>query len=101
MKYRVLVVDDEKLVRWSVGQALSDMNCEVELASSGEEAVDKAKTIQFDLVISDLKMDGINGVEAVRTIKKQSPETKAVVITAYGTEKDAWDARNEGICLWM
>ena len=101
MKNRVLVVDDEKLVRWSVGQALSESNCEVELASSGEEAVEKANQVKFDMVVTDLKMDGINGVQTIREIKKVIPGIKAVMITAYGTEKDAWEARNEGISLWM
>lgn len=101
MKHTVLVVDDEKLVRWSVGQVLSDHDCEIELASSGEEAIEKAKQIKFDLIVTDLKMDGMNGVETVREIKKILPEIKAIVITAYGTEKDAWDARNENIALWM
>jgi CheY-like chemotaxis protein/sugar lactone lactonase YvrE len=101
MKHTVLVVDDEKLVRWSVGQVLSDNNCEIELASSGEEAIEKAKQIKFDLIVTDLKMDGLNGVETVREIKKILPKIKAIVITAYGTEKDAWDARNENIALWM
>ncbi len=101
MKYTVLVVDDEKLVRWSVGQVLSDNDCEIELASSGEEAIEKAKQIKFDLIVTDLKMDGLNGVETVREIKKILPKIKAIVITAYGTEKDAWEARNENIALWM
>ena len=81
-----MIVDDEKLVTWSVGQALSDSGYKVELASSGEEAVAKASEIKFDLIVTDLKMDGISGVETVRQIKDMSPDTKAVIITAYGTE---------------
>lgn len=104
---RILIVDDEKLVRWSVGEALSKNNYTVELAGSGEEAVKKAqslfdkKELGFDLVISDLKMDGMTGIEVAQEMKRISPETKVMVITAFHSELDEQQLRNKSISVWL
>ena len=104
---RILVVDDEKLVRWSVGETLSKNNYTVELASSGEEAVKKAqslfekKQLGFDLVISDLKMDGMNGIEVAQEMKRISPETKVMVITAFHSELEEQQIRDKSIAVWL
>ncbi|NIU02438.1 MAG: response regulator, partial [Nitrosopumilaceae archaeon] len=59
-------------------------DCEVITASSGEEALDKFDGGFFDLVITDIAMPGIDGLELLSIIKSRSPETKVIIITAYG-----------------
>jgi len=93
---RVLVVDDEKLVRWSLKETLTQDGYDVALAETGEEAVRVCGQVSFDLVVADLKMPGIDGIETVMQIKALRPGTKVVIITAHGSEEVCERARKCG-----
>ncbi len=86
---RLLIVDDEETLTFSLYQAFikAPIECEVLTASSGEEALEKVQDNPFDLVITDLAMPGLNGLELLRWLKKHQPKTQVVIITAYGTDE--------------
>ncbi len=86
---KILIVDDEETLTFSLYQAFikAPYDCEVVTASSGEEALDKFDGGFFDLVITDIAMPGIDGLELLSIIKSRSPETKVIIITAYGTDE--------------
>lgn len=86
---KILIVDDEETLTFSLYQAFikAPYDCEVVTASSGEEALEKFDDSYFDLVITDIAMPGIDGLELLSIIKSRSPETRVIIITAYGTDE--------------
>ena len=72
MMPKIMIVDDERLVRWSISNGLRKDSHEVFCAQDGEEAVEQAKKITFDLVITDFKMPGMNGAEVLKQLKQLS-----------------------------
>lgn len=93
---RVLVIDDEEIVCESVKRILEEENYEVEIALSGFEAFDKMATNPFDIVITDLKMPGIDGMEVLRRIRGEYPNTIVIMITGFSTVETAVEAMKLG-----
>jgi two-component system response regulator HydG len=94
---RVLVVDDDQGLRFSVRESLVQSgNFEVEEAVDGMEAVEKVRASRFDLVILDVDMPRLNGLEALKLIKEQDPSIVVLIMTAYATIDDAVRAVKEG-----
>ena len=93
---QVLVVDDEEIMRDSCSQILSGLKCGVKTSESGDEALDLMKNEFFDIVILDLKMPGICGMEVLQRIKEDSPDTIVIVITGYATIDSAVEAMKNG-----
>ncbi|HJS22735.1 MAG TPA: PAS domain S-box protein [Pyrinomonadaceae bacterium] len=81
---RILVVDDEEPVRETLAEMLVAVNHRVELAGSGQEAVDKMRSTAFDFVFTDLAMPEMDGWETARLIRKDWPTVKIVLVTGYG-----------------
>ncbi len=81
---RVLVVDDEAAVRETLAEMLVAVNHRVELAGSGQEAVEKMRATAFDFVFTDLAMPEMDGWETARLIRKEWPNVKIVLVTGYG-----------------
>jgi DNA-binding response OmpR family regulator len=96
MKKRILIIDDEKNIRLTLSQCLEHSNYQVETAVSGEHGLEKYAENNFDLVLLDMKMPGINGMEVLRRIKRQNPIQKIIMITAYGTIETAVEAMKLG-----
>ena len=93
----VLVVDDEKNIRLTVAQSLKPLRLEVETASGGEEALGKLEEKSYDLVLLDLKMPEIDGIEVLKRAKRTKTAAKRVVIiTAHGTIDTAIEAMKLG-----
>jgi len=86
---RILVVDDEEMIRWSFEQALSDAGYLVDVAETGEEALDKFRRRRFDLVMLDIKLPGIDGVEVLRQIREIDKSALVIMITAHGGVESA------------
>jgi DNA-binding response OmpR family regulator len=88
-KKHILVVDDEEKVGFFLSRSLTlmDDTYVVETAHSGEEALDILQDTFIDLLITDLRMPGISGLELIRWVHASSPDTRVVLITAYGNEK--------------
>ena len=93
---KILVVDDELFVRELLLEFLSTEGYEVSLADSGEKAVALMQTQPADLVLVDLKMPGIDGVETLKQMKKIAPDTLAIIMTGYPTIESSIEALRQG-----
>jgi two-component system, NtrC family, response regulator AtoC len=94
---KILVVDDEALVRDIIRKGLSQMGgFSVEVAQGGLEAIEKIEKDVFDLVLTDLKMPGMDGIELLKTIKGTRPEVMVILMTAYGSIETAVEAMRIG-----
>jgi DNA-binding NtrC family response regulator len=87
-KLQVLVIDDDEVVGRSFNRVLSDKGYEVSTALSGEEAMETMNESDFDVVFTDIKMPGMDGLEVTQRIKERCPWTPVVVITGYGSEEN-------------
>jgi DNA-binding NtrC family response regulator len=95
-KPRILVVDDETVVRESLKDWLMEDDYEVGLAASGEDAVSMAQEKSWDVILLDLKMPGMDGLETLKRIKKMTPEAEVLMMTAFATIDTAVQAMKEG-----
>jgi DNA-binding NtrC family response regulator len=80
---RILVVDDEELIRWSLQQALLKLGISVDVASSGEEALDMLGKSEYDIVITDYKMPGLSGIDLLAKIKEMGMNSLVILISAF------------------
>ncbi len=92
----VLIVDDEKNIRLTLSQAIASPQMEVDTAVNGEEAVSKLQEKDFGLVLLDLKLPGMDGMDVLRWISANRPDVRVVIITAYGTIDSAVEAMKHG-----
>jgi len=92
----ILVVDDEEKIRHILQIMLSLKGHKVDCAASGEEALGMIKENCYDLVIADIKMNGMSGLELLEEIKKLSPPVPVIFITAYATVESAVEAMRAG-----
>ncbi len=93
---RILVVDDEQAIRKALKEILEYEKHEVDLAKDGFEAIDKVKNQQFDLMLLDIKMPKIDGIEVLEKIQKINPELPVIIITGHGTVDTAVEALKKG-----
>ena len=92
----LLIVDDEKPLREAVAERLSDHGFVVEQAGNGEDAIQRITDFAFDVLITDLRLPGIDGRQVLDAALERYPDIVAIVITGYGTVKDAVDAIKQG-----
>lgn len=88
----VLIVDDEEVVRRSHLASLESAGCRAKAARDGRQALRAMEQHPFDVVLLDLRMPGLDGMEVLRTIKDRWPESEVVVITGYPTIESAKEA---------
>jgi DNA-binding response OmpR family regulator len=88
----ILVVDDELMMRKLVEKILNRDGFQVTLAADGNEALNALAQKKFNIVISDIKMPGLNGFELLQRIKKDYPSTAVIMMTAYGDTYSVKDA---------
>jgi DNA-binding response OmpR family regulator len=93
---RILVVDDEKNVRFTVTHALRSDGYEVDAAASGTEGLDRTSQERYDLILVDLRMPGMTGIDMLRELRRRDPEMPAVIITAYGVPQQLVEAAELG-----
>jgi CheY-like chemotaxis protein len=94
---KVLVVDDDQVVGKSIDRVLSGKGYAVMTAGNGEEALRKLKDENYDMVFTDIKMPGMNGLEVAERIKASQPWLPVVIITGYGTEANEIRASAAGV----
>lgn len=94
--YSILVVDDEPLIRKSLYEILKIAGFDAHTAMNGEEAVDLFAIRSFDIVITDMKLPKMSGLDLLNVIKKTSPLTEVILITGYGSIETAVDAMKKG-----
>ncbi len=93
---KILIVDDELIMRESLAGWLVRDGHEVKTAGSGEQALALIKSTRFDILLVDIKMEGISGLEVLRQVKESDPDVAVVMITAYGSISTAIDAMKNG-----
>ncbi len=92
----VLLVDDEKTIQVTLRDALEESGHKVTVAKDGLEARAHLEERSFDVVVTDLKMPGMPGLEVLRLVKNNSPDTEVIVMTGFGTVETAVDAMKSG-----
>lgn len=92
----ILVVDDEGAIRYSVSKTLQRVGYRVSEAASGEEALELIRNQEFDVVLTDIMMPGINGVELLRHIKEALPDASVILMTGYASLGTAIEALRLG-----
>ena len=93
---RILVVDDEKAMRESLNDWLKEDGYQVGLAESGNKAIDMARNDPWEVILLDLKMPGMNGLETLKKLKEVRPDAEILMMTAYATVDTAVQAMKEG-----
>ncbi|MDF1612726.1 sigma-54-dependent transcriptional regulator [Stygiobacter electus] len=96
MSAKILIVDDEKPIRDSLKMILDEEGYKTETSADGEEALNKIKENNFDIVITDIKMPKLDGIQLLENASKISPETFFIIMTAYASVKTAIDALRNG-----
>jgi FixJ family two-component response regulator len=92
----IIIVDDEKNIRLSLSMALEKLNLPVETAASGEEAMEKLGQGDYEFMLLDLRLPGMDGMEVLRRVSQQRPEIKVIIITGYGSIDLAVEAMKLG-----
>ena len=98
---RVLVVDDDPVVGKSFDRVLSPKGYAVITAASGAEALDRLEAEKYDMVYTDIKMPGMDGIEVAKRIKASRPWLPVVIVTGYGTEANEAQARAAGVSEFL
>ncbi len=96
-KTSILVLDDEPIVLKRLRPALEKAGYEVEVFSRSSEASERIKGKNFDIVITDLKMPGLDGMKFLTMVKDRSPKTEVVVITGFATMETAKESFQKGV----
>jgi formate/nitrite transporter len=98
MKHKILVIDDEQIVGESLRKTFqrNGNGYKIETANSGQEGLKKARRDNFDLMIVDLKMPDINGLDVIKKLKEEQPDTMMVMITGYPNVDSATEALKTG-----
>jgi len=94
--YKVLVVDDDSDLRLTVASALSESHFLVDQASDGEEAVNRVRAGKYDLVLLDVNMPRLSGLEALKEIKAHDPSIIVLILTAFANVRDAVESTKQG-----
>jgi len=89
MKNRVLIVDDEKNIRLTLKKALTNAGYEVDTAVNGEDGLKKIKEEDFPVILLDMRMPGMDGIQFLREINNENIRTKVIMITGYGSVETA------------
>ena len=96
LRVPVLLVDDERNIRLTVSQTLEDMGLTVHTVSNGEEALKRLRAETFGLVLLDLKLPGMDGMEVLRRIRTAQPDLPVIILTAHGSIETAVTAMKMG-----
>ncbi|MEA3543973.1 MAG: response regulator [Thermodesulfobacteriota bacterium] len=101
MTAKILVVDDEVLIRKSLQADLKQAGYEAETVDSGEAALAELDQNNYDLIVTDLMMDGISGLELIKKVKEKDPTLPVIIITGYGELKSAIEALRLGAADYL
>ena len=91
-RHKILLVDDDKFILQSVGNILEKSGYDITRADSGQKAIEFIEKEEFDLVLTDLIMDSIDGIEVLKKTKEINPDTMVIILTGFGDLDSAIDA---------
>ena len=97
VKTRILVLDDEAIVLKRLGPALEKAGYTVEVFSRSADAFNRVREADFDIVITDLKMEGLDGLQFLTGVKERAPATEVIVITGFATMDTAKESFQKGV----
>lgn len=100
-KARILVVDDETVNLENIRYYLTKNGYSLEVADNGYAAVDLMDRHTFDLIVTDLKMEGLDGCQVMEHCKTRMPEAKVIIMTGYATASTASDAMARGAYCYL
>jgi DNA-binding NtrC family response regulator len=95
-RLQVLVLDDEPIVGKRLQPALAKVGCDVEVFDAPRPALEKIEAKRFDVVVTDIRMDEIDGIEVLQKVLTRWPATKVIMITGYATVEVAREAIAKG-----
>jgi excisionase family DNA binding protein len=98
---RVLVVDDESSIRDLLSKTLALAEYDVDLAPDGRTALERLRIIQYDLLITDLKMPGVDGLAVIREARRLKADIPVIIVTGFSTEASAIEAVNLGVSGYL
>jgi len=98
---RVLVVDDEATIRDLLSKTLALAEYDVDLAPDGRAALDRLRMIPYDLLITDLKMPGVDGLTVIREARRLKADLPVIIITGFSNEASAIEAVNLGVSGYL
>ncbi len=98
---RILVVDDEAAIRDLLSKTLALAEYDVDLAPDGRTALERLRVIPYDLLITDLKMPGVDGLTVVREARRLKADIPVIIITGFSTEASAIEAVNLGVSGYL
>jgi excisionase family DNA binding protein len=98
---RVLVVDDESSIRDLLSKTLALAEYDVDLAPDGRTALERLRIIPYDLLITDLKMPGVDGLAVIREARRLKADIPVIIITGFSTEASAIEAVNLGVSGYL
>ncbi len=101
MKGTILIVDDEKNTREGLRRGLEPLGYDVRLAADASEAIESLKSGEIGLMLTDLRMPGMDGLELIKVAQRISPETRVIMLTAYPDHKTAVEAMKRGACDYL
>jgi DNA-binding NtrC family response regulator len=96
-RLKVMVLDDEPIVCKRLQPALEKLGYEVETYTHSEEAMRRIQETEYDIIVTDLKMKGIDGMQFLQEAKKRSPKTEVIVITGFATLETARESFQKGV----
>ena len=97
MSKRALVVDDDRMLARTLGEILELKGWSVNVATSGAEAVNVVAREEFDVVLMDIRMPGMDGVDAFKAMKASRPDIRVILMSAYTAESRIAEAQREGV----
>lgn len=98
---RLLVVDDEPIVGKRLHQVFTKIGFEIETYTDSASALAAIAARPFDVVVTDLKMEGIDGIEVLKRVRRQNPATQVIIITGYASADTAKLAQQEGVFAFL
>jgi DNA-binding NtrC family response regulator len=95
-KLQIMIIDDEPIVGKRMKQALTKFGIDVEVFENSETALNRLKDKNFDIVVTDVRMDKVDGIQILEYIRECSHHTKVIIITGYATVEVAQEALAKG-----
>ncbi len=96
MALRIMILDDEPIVGKRLGPAIAKMGCETEFFTDPKKALERIEECAFDIIVTDIRMEDVDGIRVLEKVLSRSPATKVIMITGYATMEVAREALAKG-----
>jgi DNA-binding NtrC family response regulator len=96
MALRIMILDDEPIVGKRLGPAIAKMGCETEFFTDPKKALERIEECTFDIIVTDIRMEDVDGIRVLEKVLSRSPATKVIMITGYATMEVAREALAKG-----